>query len=166
MRLIAATNRNLKEMVDKGRFRENLFYRLNVLSLKVPSLNSRKEDIPSIIDKLKKEFNGEFAFTEKAMSLLMLHDWKGNVRELKNYVEFIINLGIGIVDAEDLPFYDEDSNTAPVENKFDLLVETAGKSINSYLLVLEKLAKAFKENRRLGRRSILKKCENRNLFLS
>ena len=166
VRLIAATNRNLKEMVSKGQFREDLFYRLNVLSLKVPSLNFHKEDIPSIINKLKEEFNGEFTLTEKAMHLLMQHDWKGNVRELKNYVEYIINLGINIVDAEDLPFYDDEFVNAPIEKEFDLLLKTAGKSMASYILVLKKLEEAFKENRRMGRRSILKECENTNLFIS
>ena len=166
VRLIAATNRNLKEMVSKGQFREDLFYRLNVLSLKVPSLNFHKEDIPSIINKLKEEFKGEFTLTEKAMHLLMQHDWKGNVRELKNYVEYIINLGINIVDAEDLPFYDDEFVNAPIEKKFDLLLKTAGKSMASYILVLKKLEEAFKENRRMGRRSILKECENTNLFIS
>ena len=166
VRLIAATNRNLKEMVEKGQFREDLFYRLNVLSLKVPSLNFRKEDIPSIINKLKEEFKGEFTLTEKAMYLLMQHDWKGNVRELKNYVEYIINLGINIVDAEDLPFYDDDFVIAPIKKEFDILLKTAGKSIDSYILVLKKLEEAFKDSRRIGRRSILKECENTNLFIS
>jgi len=175
VRLIAATNRNIIEMVNKGDFREDLFYRLNVLSLKVPSLNFRKEDIPSIINNLKNGFSGNFSLTRSAIDALIQHDWKGNVRELKNYVEYIVNLGIDIVDEEDLPFYNEDYKKVSTENKIgnlneqtyrSSLIEIAGKSIDSYIFVLEELAKAFIENKRLGRRSIFKECENHNLFLS
>ncbi len=164
VRLIAATNRNLREMVEKGLFREDLFYRLNVLSLKVPSLNSRREDIDLIISKLKNEFNGDFTLTPEAKGAMLSHNWKGNVRELQNYVEYLTNLGINTVDARDLPFYDEDMNE--LDNGKDLLLEAAGKNLHSYIMVLKKLAEAYNENRRVGRRSILKGCENENIFIS
>jgi sigma-54 dependent transcriptional regulator, acetoin dehydrogenase operon transcriptional activator AcoR len=175
VRLIAATNRNINEMVRKGEFREDLFYRLNVLKLKVPSLNSRKEDIPLIVESLKKSFNGSFALTDEALDALMKHDWRGNVRELKNYVEYLVNLNIELVDAVDLPFYGDDPEEMQVENicseycqsnPVEMLRETAGKTIDSHIFVLRQLEKGFKENKRLGRRSIYKACENNNLFIS
>jgi len=175
VRLIAATNRNINEMVRKGEFREDLFYRLNVLKLKVPSLNSRKEDIPLIVESLKKSFNGSFALTDAALDALMKHDWRGNVRELKNYVEYLVNLNIELVDAVDLPFYGDDPEEIQVENisreysqsnPVEMLKETAGKTIDSHIFVLRQLEKGFKENKRLGRRSIYKACENNSLFIS
>ncbi|HSN58266.1 MAG TPA: sigma 54-interacting transcriptional regulator, partial [Clostridiaceae bacterium] len=139
VRLIAATNRNINEMVRKGEFREDLFYRLNVLKLKVPSLNSRKEDIPLIIESLKKSFNGSFTLADSAVDALMNHDWRGNVRELKNYVEYLVNLNIEKVEASDLPFYGDDFEETQVENTcreysqsspLEMLRETAGKTID------------------------------------
>lgn len=171
VRLIAATNRNIKEMVNNGEFRVDLFYRINVLSLKIPSLNSRSEDIFILINNIKKELKGDFVLTEKAKQAFLKHDWRGNVRELRNYVENIINLGITKVDIDDLPFELE----ASLENKVakgnvrkssNGLLETAGKDLNSYIFILEELEKALKENKRIGRRSIFKKCEESNQFIS
>jgi transcriptional regulator with PAS, ATPase and Fis domain len=175
VRLIAATNRNLNEMVMKGEFREDLFYRLNVLKLKVPSLNSRKEDIPLIAESLKKAFNGSFTLADSAVDALMKHDWRGNVRELKNYVEYLVNLDIETVEASDLPFYGEDpeetqAGTAVIEysqsSPIEMLRETAGKTMDSHIFVLRQLEIGLKENKRLGRRSIYKECENNSLFIS
>jgi transcriptional regulator with PAS, ATPase and Fis domain len=179
VRLIAATNRNISEMVRKGEFREDLFYRLNVLKLKVPSLNSRKEDIPLILENLKKAFNGSFTLADSAVDALMKHDWRGNVRELKNYVEYLVNLNIETVEASDLPFYDDDLAEIPEDktprnthreyvnsSPLELLRETAGKTMDSHMFVLRQLEKGFRENKRLGRRSIYKECENNSLFIS
>jgi transcriptional regulator with PAS, ATPase and Fis domain len=175
VRLIAATNRNISEMVRKGEFREDLFYRLNVLKLKVPSLNSRKEDIPLIAESLKKAFNGSFTLADSAVDALMKHDWRGNVRELKNYVEYLVNLNIETVEASDLPFYGDDPEETLAVNisreykessPLELLRETAGKTIDSHIFVLRQLEKGLKENKRLGRRSIYKECENKSLFIS
>lgn len=179
VRLIAATNRNISEMVRNGEFREDLFYRLNVLKLKVPSLNSRKQDIPLIIESLKKAFNGSFTLADSAVEALMKHDWRGNVRELKNYVEYLVNLNMETVEAPDLPFYDDDLAEVPEEkmtrgidrncvrnSPLELLRETAGKTIDSHLFVLRQLEKGYRENKRLGRRSIYKECENNSLFIS
>ncbi len=89
-RIIAATNRNLERMIAEGRFRQDLYYRLNVLSVHVPPLNSRKEDIPLLIEHfLQRGDPGALArrFTPAAMERLRAYNWPGNVRELKNVVE-------------------------------------------------------------------------------
>ncbi|HEY5939133.1 MAG TPA: sigma-54 dependent transcriptional regulator [Kofleriaceae bacterium] len=92
VRVIAATNRNLPEEVAKGRFREDLYYRLNVVGLEMPALRERRTDIPALamffLDRYTKQ-NGKTidSFTPETMELLMAYDWPGNVRELENAVE-------------------------------------------------------------------------------
>ncbi len=90
-RLIAATNRDLKELVAQGKFREDLYYRLSVFPIKIPPLRDRREDIPALVDVFLAEFNKKYG-TEKRMSpaafeSVMAYDWPGNVRELRNAVE-------------------------------------------------------------------------------
>ncbi len=91
-RLIAATNRNLAAMVKEGTFREDLFYRLNVVTIEIPPLRKRKDDIPPLLDFFLKR-NGDakarniVAFSNEAVNLLTAYDWPGNVRELRNCVE-------------------------------------------------------------------------------
>ncbi len=88
-RIIAATNRDMMEEVRAGRFREDLYYRLNVVSIKVPPLRERKEDIPMLVRRLLTEINTEMhtkvhKITDSAMEMIKDHDWPGNVRELQN----------------------------------------------------------------------------------
>lgn len=97
VRIIAATNRNLQKFIDEGRFREDLYYRLNVINIEIPSLRERREDIPL----LAKHFLDYYAtknnrialdFSNEAMEALINYDWPGNVRELENTVERIVIL--------------------------------------------------------------------------
>jgi two-component system response regulator HydG len=110
VRVIAATNKNLVEQINEGAFREDLYYRLNVVELQVPPLLQRKEDIPLLAqhflemftDKNRKEIKG---FTPKAMDNLIRHDWPGNVRELMNAVERGVVLArSNYLGVEDFPF--------------------------------------------------------------
>jgi len=92
VRIVAASNEDLKKLVREGRFREDLYHRLNVISLQLPPLRERKEDIPLLVDRFVEQFcreNGKppRGFTHGAMKLLMDYDWPGNVRELENVVE-------------------------------------------------------------------------------
>jgi transcriptional regulator with GAF, ATPase, and Fis domain len=92
VRIIAATNRNMKDMVSRGDFRSDLYYRLNVFPIESPSLRQRKEDLPLLIDyllnklslRLGKPFTG---VSEASMQALMEYDWPGNIRELQNVLE-------------------------------------------------------------------------------
>ncbi|RME62986.1 MAG: sigma-54-dependent Fis family transcriptional regulator, partial [Nitrospirae bacterium] len=91
VRFIAATNRDLEEMVREGRFREDLYWRLNIFPVKVPPLRQRKEDIPVLvqhfIDKYSEDIGGgPYKLTTEAMKVLMAHNWPGNVRELENTI--------------------------------------------------------------------------------
>jgi two-component system response regulator PilR (NtrC family) len=88
VRVISATNKDLKEEIAAGRFREDLYYRLNVVPLDIPPLRERKEDIPLLIDHfLRKTADSPKKFTHEAMKLLIDYTWKGNVRELENVIE-------------------------------------------------------------------------------
>ncbi len=100
VRIIAATHRDLKIMVKDGKFREDLFYRLNVVPIRVPPLRERMEDIPLLVENFIKKFairnNSNIqGVTTEAMSLLMAHPWPGNVRELENVIERAIVLSSG-----------------------------------------------------------------------
>jgi len=94
VRVIAATNRNLKEAIEEKEFREDLYYRLNVFPISVPPLRERREDIPPLLDHFLKRFGSEFnkkirEISRDALDLLMRYHWPGNVRELRNVVERI-----------------------------------------------------------------------------
>jgi DNA-binding NtrC family response regulator len=109
VRIIAATNRNLEEEVKKGAFREDLYYRLNVVTINVPPLRERKEDIPLLIDFFLKKYNLKHkknirGLTREARDVLVKYDYPGNVRELENIVERAIVLTRGEhITSEDLP---------------------------------------------------------------
>jgi len=110
VRLIAATNRDLEDMVKKGLFREDLYWRLNVVPLFLPPLRERKEDIPVLIDYFLKKFNREYgrriAISPQAIARLMEYSWPGNVRELENTIERLIVLAEGeVITPEDLPVH-------------------------------------------------------------
>jgi two-component system, NtrC family, response regulator AtoC len=93
VRVIAATNVDLREALEQGTFREDLYYRLNVVPINLPPLRERKEDIPYLVGHFAKKFGGEVS--EGAMERLMAYHWPGNVRELENVVERSILLGSG-----------------------------------------------------------------------
>lgn len=124
-RIVAATNRNLAEIVSQGKFREDLYYRLNEVCIEIPPLRERKEDIPLFIEIFVEEFNKEFEKKVKSVSdvtlqFLMQHDWPGNVRELRS----VIKRGMLVTKKEsiwleDLSFQVE----LPVENVEDLGVK-------------------------------------------
>ncbi len=108
VRIIAATNRNLEEEVKKGRFREDLYYRLNVIPVILPPLRKRKEDIPHLIDFFLDKYKGKLSksirFSKDALDALLRYDYPGNVRELENILERCATLSTSdIIDKDDLP---------------------------------------------------------------
>jgi len=116
VRILAATNADLKRMVDEGKFREDLYYRLNVINLQLPALRDRKGDIPALVEHFFRKFSEEnnkyldstgksqLRFDEEGMSILMEHSWPGNVRELENVVERAVVLATSpVVPASVLP---------------------------------------------------------------
>jgi transcriptional regulator with GAF, ATPase, and Fis domain len=109
VRIVAATNQDLEQAVRERRFREDLFYRLNVIPVEVPPLRERGDDVPLLVAHFLEKFNAEKGrrvdgFTEEAMALLMAYEWPGNIRELENLIERLVILeGDGVLGPEALP---------------------------------------------------------------
>ncbi|GAA3599173.1 sigma-54 dependent transcriptional regulator [Flavivirga amylovorans] len=110
VRVVAATNKDLKKEIAEGRFREDLYHRLAVILIKVPALNDRRDDIPLLINHFTKKIASEQgtakkSFSDKAIKLLQDYDWTGNIRELRNVIERLIILGSSEVSEEDVKLF-------------------------------------------------------------
>ncbi|WP_281542676.1 sigma-54-dependent transcriptional regulator [Maribacter aestuarii] len=110
VRVIAATNKDLKKEIEEGKFREDLYHRLAVILIQVPALNDRRDDIPLLINHFSKKVTEEQGiapkqFSQKAIELLKAYDWTGNIRELRNVVERLIILGGKEVSEDDVKLF-------------------------------------------------------------
>ncbi len=110
VRVLAATNKDLKKEIEEGKFREDLYHRLAVILIKVPALNDRRDDIPLLINHFTNKITSEQGiagktFSDKAVKLLKAYDWTGNIRELRNVVERLIILGGHEVTEEDVKLF-------------------------------------------------------------
>ena len=110
VRIIAATNKDLKKEIEQQRFREDLYHRLSVIVIKVPALDDRKEDIPSLVDKFLQDIAESYGSKKKkidgkAISALQNHQWTGNIRELRNVVERLVIMSGEQIQAEDVKNY-------------------------------------------------------------
>lgn len=121
VRVIAATNQNLERLVEEGKFREDLYYRLNVATIDLPSLRNRTEDIILIASSFIKEFNSKFSksitgFTPEAVNILQNYYWKGNIRELRNVIERVMLLeSQSVISKESLAFLKPSSTPASLQ---------------------------------------------------
>jgi len=112
VRLVAATNKDLTQLIKKGTFREDLYYRINVVPIVIPPLRERKEDIPLLVDHFRRKFNAENnknvkGVSEEALEMMMNCEWQGNVRELENLMERMIALTPNdYIQPNELPFSD------------------------------------------------------------
>ena len=148
--VIAATNKVLKAVVEAGTFREDLYFRLNVIQLQIPSLRERKSDIPTLIDFFLKKFSEEYPdakpkhVTPRAMSVLRRYEWPGNVRQLENCLlrTFVLREG-DIIDIEDLPLEISDSSLPPS----NLRVEIQEDGISLEEIVMEYIRAALRQSR-------------------
>ena len=137
VRILSATNRNLQELIEQRLFREDLYFRLNVLSVIIPPLRDRRDDIPLLVDHFLKKFAGnKKTFSHEAIELLKNYQWKGNVRELENITERVVLLcDSEIIGAENLP--EEMSSVTKTEK---VVVPPGGMDIE---LLMEKTEKAY-----------------------
>ncbi|MDR3476553.1 MAG: sigma-54 dependent transcriptional regulator [Gammaproteobacteria bacterium] len=180
VRLIAATNKNLNELIEQNRFREDLYYRLNVFPIEVPSLNQRKDDIPLIIDyhldKIHDRIKHRVAFTERAMEILCQYHWPGNIRELANFLERTVILHHDcVLDEKDIdPIY---KKVKKPTSQMDLLLESdTAINIKEYIsnveqhlikMALEKsngIINSAAEFLSLGRSALVEKMKKYNLI--
>ena len=154
VRLIAATNRDLRRLVDEGRFREDLYYRLNVVNIHIPPLRERSEDIPLLLNHylaISATENGKAltGFTSEALKVLCAYAWPGNVRELRNAVERMVVMARGsALTLKDVP--------ADIRNGVDLALHTPGEAVGEPSLDIDAnernlIVRALKETR--GNRS-------------
>ncbi|MBY8961702.1 sigma-54 dependent transcriptional regulator [Flavobacterium sp. D11R37] len=110
VRVVAATNKDLKKEIEEGRFREDLYHRLAVILIKVPALNDRRDDIPLLVNHFAEKISAEQGtaqkkFTDDAVKLLQEYDWTGNIRELRNVVERLIILGGAEISETDVKLF-------------------------------------------------------------
>lgn len=110
VRVVAATNKDLKKEIEEGRFREDLYHRLAVILIKVPALNDRRDDIPELIEHFATKIASEQgtspkSFSKSAIKLLQEYDWTGNIRELRNVVERLIILGGNEISEQDVKLF-------------------------------------------------------------
>ncbi|MDP5001918.1 MAG: sigma-54 dependent transcriptional regulator [Flavobacterium sp.] len=110
VRVVAATNKDLKKEIEEGRFREDLYHRLAVILIKVPALNERRDDIPELIEHFAVKIASEQgtspkSFSKSAIKLLQEYDWTGNIRELRNVVERLIILGGNEISEQDVKLF-------------------------------------------------------------
>ncbi len=103
-RIIAATNRDLAKEVEKGTFRRDLFFRLNVINIRLSPLRERKEDIPELVNHFVVRVGGNYSLTSEALEILLSYEWPGNVRELENCIQHMVAINSGpLLHAADLP---------------------------------------------------------------
>jgi two-component system response regulator HydG len=118
VRILAATNRDLEEAVAQGTFRKDLYFRLNVVNLRIPPLRERKQDIPLLVghfmERLQRATGVERSMSDEALRLMLAHDWPGNVRELENCLERASTLSSGpVIQVSDLPTEVQNASAAP-----------------------------------------------------
>ena len=143
VRLIAATNRDLATLISEDKFREDLYYRLRVIDIQMPSLSERREDIPLLIEYFLSLHNHRYKhqkqISRETMKLLFEYDWPGNIRELENTIEraFVLSKG-NIIKEADLPPEISAGETSGIKEKTSIKIPPAGLDFDTYLKKLER----------------------------
>ena len=173
VRIIAATNKNLRKLVEEGKFREDLYYRLNVVEINLPELRERKKDIPLFINYFIDQFCEENniytrpKIKPEVLKFLMEYHWKGNVRELKNTVEHLVLFSRnGMITKNSIPDHILAENNKKQKETFDLKENLKEKEINLIKKALEKTEgnkKSAAELLNIPRSTLYYKLDNYNL---
>jgi transcriptional regulator with PAS, ATPase and Fis domain len=177
VRIIAATNRDLKTLVHENKFRKDLYFRLNVLPLKIKPLRERTDDIFLILDSLKKDLNCDFKLCDDIKEIFKTYSWEGNVRELRNIAEYCFYLDKDIIEICDLPEYILDSvnrdkcNLIPLNdtiNSLDYIAVSYNfkRPLSEYLFILGQLNDAYNLKQRIGRRKLHEVALASGIFLT
>ena len=165
VRIVAATNESLEEKIQDGSFRKDLYYRLNALTVEIPPLRKRGDDIFLLLDYFMRKMGGDFTLSEGVKTFLRRHPWPGNIRELQNAVEYFNYLAKPVIGLSDLPptmtrFVDDGSDdgegevndNAADDKEADMAYQAA---VDKKQFVLNQLALAWKEGKTAGREKIL-----------
>ena len=172
IRVIVATNKNLKKMVMEDKFLADLYYRINVFQIYLPPLRNRKETLPQLINMLMLKNCYNKTFSESAMRYIANYDWFGNIRELKNMIEYSVQISkTNIIDFDDLP-YDVKSNAEQkTEDNLNFYQDIHAKlnvlfDIGNVVSILELLVQNKITNRKLGRNSIVSILKEKDISIS
>ena len=190
VRIISATNRDLFKLVQSGSFREDLYYRLSVLPIEIPPLRERKEDIMLLVEYFAGTFSSKMTFSKEAEQYICEYPWYGNIRELRNVIEYLTNLEKERIEKEDIlrilkvrnleegqhgddktrdEAFTEAAATDSGQQNNDLiktLFLKESSKLELYYFVLSELKKAYKDNRRLGRPGIFDTAKSQKKFFS
>lgn len=172
VRIIAATNEELRKLVKENKFRKDLYYRINTLPIMIPPLREREDDVYLLLEKFKTEIGADFKFTPKAKEAFKMYNWEGNIRELKNYVEFFNFMGEEYINFEDMPlavkeYYEENKDKKEIsEEENNILKETAGHRYKEYIFLLQKIKENQKIGLSSGRKILCSICEKNNISLT
>ncbi|MPM39029.1 Anaerobic nitric oxide reductase transcription regulator NorR [bioreactor metagenome] len=172
VKIIAASNENIKDMVEQGKFRKDLYYRINALPINIPPLRDRKDDVLLIADEIKKSIGTEFELSDKVKNIFINYEWEGNIRELRNVIEYLAYVDKPLIDIEDLPstFLEENNfNEISYDRNYDntlLMKILPNEKLEKYIYVLKILYNAKKENISLGRKNISQSSQNSECPLS
>lgn len=166
VRVIAATNESLEQMVEEGSFRRDLYYRLNTLPVVIPPLSKREDDMFLLIDRFKDELGGDFVLSDDVTEFLKKYDWPGNIRELRNVVEYFIFTGNQFICLEDLP--PTVCSCKPCLSKREAQPSESDEPAKNaaFWFVLGELYKASESHKSLGRDKIYKEAKKLYVPLS
>lgn len=171
VRIIAATNEELRKLVKENKFRKDLYYRINTLPIMIPPLREREDDVYLLLERFKTEIGADFKFTPKAKEAFKMYNWEGNIRELKNYVEFFNFMGEEYINFEDMPlavkeYYEENKKEISEKEESNILKETAGHRYKEYVFLLKKIKENQKAGLSSGRKILCSICEKNNISLT
>ncbi|MGN0159102.1 MAG: sigma-54 interaction domain-containing protein [Brotaphodocola sp.] len=192
VRIVAATNESLEKKVEDGSFRKDLYYRLNALTVVLPPLRERGEDVLLLLEQFKRELNGTFQLSERTKQFLLEYSWPGNIRELHNTAEYFNYTGKQVVELEDLPptmarmrFIGNAGMSALCKKKEDAVelekkepaeaiynssqsrIEAwSGKETEPYWFVMENLYLAAEQGQFIGREKLHQIARERRLPIS
>lgn len=176
VRIVAATNESLEEKIQDGSFRKDLYYRLNALTVEIPPLRKRGDDIFLLLDYFMRKMGGDFTLSEGVKAFLRRHLWPGNIRELQNAVEYFNYLAKPVIGLSDLPptmtrFMDDGSDdgegevndNAADDNEADTVYQAA---VDKKRFVLNQLALAWKAGETAGREKILEAAKKDHISMT
>lgn len=169
VRIICATNRDLEKMVEEGKFRQDLYYRLCVLPVHIPPLRSREGDVLMLMERMKAAIGADYTLGSAAREKVLSYRWPGNVRELKNVTEYLANLGKTVIDAEDIPVFHGSSGAVwqteekrPEPSGDDLLQVPGDMELAAF--ILREIEAAQQQRTHLGRQAMAKKAAAQGFF--
>ena len=168
VRIVAATNEALERKVRDGTFRRDLYYRLNTLPAVIPPLTERGDDMFLLMDHFRRELNGDFRLTPPVQEFFRRHTWPGNIRELRNVVEYFIYTGHEDITMDDLPptlFLSGETLARPRPASAPVRQDTSGTS-SAFRFVLGQLYEASEAQTPMGREKLLQKAREAHMPLS